>query len=288
MDELGRDRAVRERDALVEDGERVAEAAVGLQRDELERLVVGRHIHLPADVAQPRLNLADGDAAEVETLAARLDRRRDGVRLRRREDEDEVRGRLFERLQERVERFLRQHVHFVDDVDGVAALGGRVLRAVAEVTDFVDAAVRCGVDLVDVDGRAVLDGAAALACAARLGAVGVLAVQRHREDLRRARLARAARPREEVRMAEPACRDGLRERARHVLLADEVREPARPPFSVKRNIRHGERSLSSKKEAVAIEMQRPPPLLPFERRTTAPRHPCGTWRISLNAASFRT
>ena len=94
-----RDGAVRERDALVEDGERVAEAAVGLERDELERVVVRRRLHLVADAAQPRLDLAHGDAAEIEALAARLDGRRDLVRLGRREEEDDVLRRLLERLQ---------------------------------------------------------------------------------------------------------------------------------------------------------------------------------------------
>src|SRR3546814_983690 len=60
------------------------------------------------------------DTAEVEALAARQHRHRYLVHLRRREQELDVRGRLFERFQKRIEGVARQHVHFVDDVYLVA------------------------------------------------------------------------------------------------------------------------------------------------------------------------
>ena len=230
--------AIRKRDALVEDRERVAQAAVRLQRDEFERLVIGLRLHLVADVAQPPLDFADRDAAEIKALAARLNRRRHFVRLRRREDEHDMRGRLFERLQERVERLGRQHVHLVDDVDLVAALGGRELHRLAQAADLVDAAVRCRVDFEDVHGRAIHDALAALAFSARVWRRALLAVQRHRENLRRARLARAAWPGEKVGVADTPRRDGLRKRARDMVLPDEVAERMRPPFAIECDVRH--------------------------------------------------
>ena len=55
--------------------------------------------------------------AELEDLAARGDRVRDLERLGRREDEPHVRGRLFQRLQERVPGEVGELVGLVDDVD---------------------------------------------------------------------------------------------------------------------------------------------------------------------------
>ena len=67
---------------------------------------------------------------EVEALAAVGDRRHHLVRLGRREDEERVRGRLLERLQEGVPGLLGQHVGLVEDVDlPVAAAGAKATRS---------------------------------------------------------------------------------------------------------------------------------------------------------------
>ena len=59
-----------------------------------------------------------------KVLAARQDGRRDLVELGRGEDEDHVRRRLLEGLEEGVEGLRGEHVDFVDDVDLVAAVAG--------------------------------------------------------------------------------------------------------------------------------------------------------------------
>ena len=84
-------------------------------------------------------------------MAARAHRDRHLLDLGGREQELDVLRRLFERLQQAVEGLLREHVHFVDDVD----LGARRDRAIARVLDdlahVVDAGVRGGVHLDHVD-----------------------------------------------------------------------------------------------------------------------------------------
>ncbi len=60
----------------------------------------------------------------VEALAARQDGDRDLAHLGGGEDELHMLGRLFQRFEQAVEGGLRQHVHFVDDVDLVAAIAG--------------------------------------------------------------------------------------------------------------------------------------------------------------------
>ena len=68
------------------------------------------------------------DEPEVVLLAARANRDRDLVAFGSREDELHVIGRLFQRLQESVERASGKHGHFVDDHD----LGAVTLRSVRQ------------------------------------------------------------------------------------------------------------------------------------------------------------
>src|SRR2546426_5976864 len=67
------------------------------------------------------------------------------------EDEDDGGGRLFERLEQGVERLLREHVDFIDDIHFVAALGGGVADRLAQIADFIHPAVRGPVDLENIE-----------------------------------------------------------------------------------------------------------------------------------------
>ena len=103
------------------------------------------------------LDLGDRQAPDVEALEARQDRRREARGLGRGEHEDDEVGRLLERLEERVPGVLGDLVRLVEDVDLAAQLAGRVGEALAQVADGVDAAVAGGVDLDQVEGRALAD-----------------------------------------------------------------------------------------------------------------------------------
>ena len=224
--------------ALVKQRQRVPHAAVRLPRDEAKRLLLARDLHLLRHIGESRFDLLDRDAPKVEALAARLDRCRHLVRLCRREDEDDMCRRLFERLQKRIKCLRRQHVHFVDDVDLVAPFGGRELHLLAQVPHLVDAAVRRRVDLKDVERRAVGDLRAIFADAARFGRRPLLTIQRLREDFRRARLARAARAGKEVGMGDASCGNRMGKRPRYGRLPHEILEAPRPPLAVERDVRH--------------------------------------------------
>ena len=76
----------------------------------------------------------------------------------RRENEYRVIGRLFEGLQQSVERRLGEHVDLVDDVDLVPALVGRIAYLVAQVANVVDAAIAGRVDLDEVERAAFVYG----------------------------------------------------------------------------------------------------------------------------------
>ena len=157
-------------DHLVEQRERVAHAALGLADDQRER---ARRRCRPSPRRQICFSRCEhprgGDAAEVVALAAGEDGVRELVRLGGREDELHVPGRLLERLEQRVERRPREHVHLVDDVDLVAVALRQVLRVLANLAHVLDAVVGRAVDLRHVDRGAGGDLGARLADAAGVG-----------------------------------------------------------------------------------------------------------------------
>ena len=112
-----------ERDQLIEQAQPIAHAAVGGTRQMREcrglevELLGGRdHFHALGDEAR-------GQTLQAELQAARQHGDGQLLRVRGREQEFDVRRRLFERLQQRVEGMVRQHVHFVDEVHLVAPAG---------------------------------------------------------------------------------------------------------------------------------------------------------------------
>ena len=178
------------------------------------------------------------DQLEVEALAARQDRRRDLVHLGRGEHEDHMRRRLFQRLQERVPRVRRQHVHLVDDVDLAPRPRRQVPDPLQDRLGLLDLGVGGGVDLDDVDRAPARDLLTDVADAAGLGRRPLLAGERLGQDAGRAGLPDAARPREEKGVVDPVLGDGVREGPGDVLLPDQLREPLRPVLPGQNQVRH--------------------------------------------------
>ena len=205
----------------VEDALRVAERALRVPRDRLERGGLALELLLLADRGElfdhPRVR----DAAEVEALRARDDRAWDLPRLGRREHEDRVGRRLLERLQERVERLARQLMRLVDDVHLVLTQRRRETHLLPQVAHLVDAAVRRRIDLDEVEETALADGDAALAFVTGLAVLRLRAVDGLRDESRDRRLADAARPREQVCVRDLSRGDGVAERPRDVFLAND-------------------------------------------------------------------
>ena len=183
-----------------------------------------------------RDQLFDRDAAQRETLTARQDCDRDLVDLGRREDEFDVGRRLFERLQQRVEGVLREHVNFVDDVDLVAPGDRPVAHPLGQLADVVDAGARSGVHLHHIDMAVVCDREALRALAARFcrraaRAVGSDAIEGARQNAGRRRLADAAHAGQDEGVGDPPRRDRVRQGAHHRLLPDQLGEGRRPIFA---------------------------------------------------------
>ena len=215
-------------------------------------------------------DLLDREQRELEVLGARPDRRQHLLRVRGREHEHDVTGRLLERLQQRVRRRVAEHVHLVDQVH--LDLRGRAdaeADPLDEVADRVDAVVRRGVHLDEVVERPPGDRDAVLARAAGL-AVGaeVEAVERLGQDAAGRRLARAARPGEEVRVADAALAHRVAQRGGDVLLADELVEALRSVLAVQGLKRH--RSTLASRHPSPGRRSDPSPFLRQMSRTRRP------------------
>ena len=147
-------------------------------------------------------------------------------------------GRLLERLQKRVERSGREHVHFIDQINFVTALGWRITNIVAQLAHIFDAVVAGAVDLDDVETVAGGNLAAVVAHAARRDSRFFHTIERLRENAGGRCFADAAGPDKKIRMRKPVLRDRIFQRTRDMRLPDEVVERLRPIFSSEDFVTH--------------------------------------------------
>ena len=181
-----------------------------------------------------------GNPPEVETLAAAQDGGQDLLRLGGGEDELDVLGRFFERLEQRVERRRGQHVDLVDDVDLILPVRGGVPHVVSQFADLLDAVVARAVDLQHVEAGAGGNLPARVADAAGFDRRGLDAAEGLGKDARGGRFAGAARPDEQVGVGEAVLRDGVLERAGDVLLPHHVVKRLRTVLARENLITHGQ------------------------------------------------
>ena len=220
-----------ERHDLVERALRVAHAPFRRTRDE-RQCGVGRVEPLGlGDLPELLHDRRGGDRTELEDLRPRQDRVRNLVQLRRCHHEDDVRGRLLDRLEQGVERLRGELMDLVDDEDLVAVAGRRDGEpGDHHLADVIDTRMAGRVDLEDVEVPPLRDLHAGIADAARLRRGPLHTVQRLRENPRRRRLTGATRAGKHERMRDAAAGNCIAQRARHGLLADDLVKPLRTPL----------------------------------------------------------
>ena len=192
---------------------------------------------LRRDVGEMRHQHVGIDPAQVKTLAARQHRDRHFSDFGGGEHEFGVLRRLFQRLQERVERRGREHVDFVDDVDLVAGAGRRVAHAVIDLAHVIDAGMGGGVHFQHVHVPAFHD---RLAMHAERGHVDGRAldrtirqfvIQRAGENPRRGGLADPAHAGQDPGLRNTPGLERVGDGADHGLLADQVVEAGGAVFA---------------------------------------------------------
>ena len=97
-----------------------------------------------------RDNQSGGNAAEVKPLAPGENGGQNLLRFGGGEHELGMLGRFFESLEKRIERFLGEHVNFVNDVNLEFGTGWGITDGVPQSANLIDAAVAGGVDFQHV------------------------------------------------------------------------------------------------------------------------------------------
>ncbi len=233
-------------DGLVHDGERVAHGAVAGLGQQGECGLVGIQLFVGRDRAQLPEDVVEAYGVEGVMLRPRADGLRDVLRLRGRHHEDDMVRRLFERLEQRVEGGVGDLVRLVEDVDLVAVARRAVAGGVAQLANLVDATIGGGVDLDDIDGRAGTNFGTGIADAAGLGrgALGgadrVLTVERHCQNAGDGGFADAAMTAEDVAVGNAALGQRIQQRARDVLLPDDIAEELGTVFAGENLVGHAD------------------------------------------------
>ena len=187
-------------------------------------------VFLGRDIGEMRHQHVGIDPAQIEALAARQHRDRHFSDFGGGEHEFGVLRRLFQRLEERVERRGREHVDFVDDVDLVAGAGRRIAHAVVDLAHVVDAGMGCGVHFQHVHVPAFHDRLAMHARHRHVDgrplhrSVRQFVIQRAGENSRGGGFSDAAHPGQDPGLRNPAGFEGVRNGADHGVLADQIVE----------------------------------------------------------------
>src|SRR5262249_9348452 len=100
---------------------------------------------------------------QIESLATTKDGCENFLRLGFSKNKFHMPWPSLQRLQKRVERGRRKHVHLVDQINFVTPLGRRIPAVLAQLPHVLDAVVACAVDLDHVKAVAAGDLAAVIA-----------------------------------------------------------------------------------------------------------------------------
>ena len=104
-----------------------------------------------SDVLQCIDDRALGDSLEVIALAAGMNRLGNLVWFSRRKDEQYMRWRFFQGLEQRVEGAGREHVDLIDDVGFSSTPGRHEFNGLSDFPDLLHAIVACTINFEDVD-----------------------------------------------------------------------------------------------------------------------------------------
>ena len=176
-DRVGGELTVTAGNCLVGQAQRIAQAAVRGTGQQLQRTRLVDNVLFIEDMLKLSADLLNVERLQMELQAAREDRDRQLLRIGGRQQEFDMRRRLFQRFQQGVEAVARQHVHFIDQIDLEAATRRGVLHVVEQIAGVFHFGARGGVDLNQIDKTPLLDLTTVVAHAARGGGDPGFAVQ---------------------------------------------------------------------------------------------------------------
>jgi len=141
---------------------------------------------------------------------------------------------LFKRLQKCVEGALREHVHFVNQINLVAATRGSVL----DIVEQVHFGSRSRIDLNQIDKPAFVNLQTGAAFATWLRGNTFFAIECFRENAGNRRFSYAPGTCKQVRVMQPAGLQCVDQGLQNMLLTDRVGKVFWPPFACQNEIAH--------------------------------------------------
>ncbi len=152
--------------------------------------------------------------------------------------ENDVFGRLFQRLEQCIGRFLRQHVNLVDDVNFEAPLRRHIADVVAQLAHVVDPAVARCVQLDDIETVSAGDLPAIIAFPTRPHSGPVDTIERFGQNAGRRSFPCPARPDKKIGVGQAILLNRILERAGDVRLPDDIVKRLGPVFAGKNLVAH--------------------------------------------------
>ena len=162
------------------------------------------------------------------------------MRLSRCKDENHVNRRLFQGFQQRVERLLRQHVNFVDDVDFEITACRCEADIVSKFANLIDAIVAGTVDFQYVEADTLGDLPAGVADSTRIDGWAMNAVQSLGQDPGNRSFTSSARADKKVGVSNTLLLNRIFQRLNDVILAEDVVEYLGPIFSREDLVTHAD------------------------------------------------
>jgi ribose 1,5-bisphosphokinase PhnN len=108
--------------------------------------IIGGNIFFGGNRAQLVDDLIELDGMKAEMLAARPDGLRNVLSLRGRHHENDVRRRLFQGLEQRIERGIGNLVRFIQNINLVAVTRRAIAGGITQFADLINTAIGGRVD----------------------------------------------------------------------------------------------------------------------------------------------
>ena len=230
------------RDRLIENRQPVAHRSFGCRRDHRQCFGFGADVFGCADHCKMFSQQRCLDAAQIEPLAAAEHGHRQLVDLGGGEEKLHMRRRLFQRLEQRIERVAAEHVDFIDNINLVARRDRRIAHRLDNFAHVVHPGVAGGVHFDHIDMPPLGNRHAGIADPARIDRraallIGANTVKRLGDQPCGTGLAHPAHAGHQEGMGQPVALDRIAQRLHHRVLAEQLGERLRAVFAREHAVR---------------------------------------------------
>ena len=161
-------------------------------------------------------------------------------------------GRLLQRFQQGIERILGEHVYFIDDVHFITATRRAILRVFNNLTHIINAGIRSGIHLNQINKAAFRNFLTRRALATRLGADTGFAIQTFGQNTGDCCFSYSACTGKQISMMQAIVIKSIDQRLQDMLLSHHFAKKPGPPFAGQYLVTHGNGPLESRNCITAL------------------------------------